>query len=584
MTQLLLKKGKPLMYLKKVKNKETGRIYLSIVQSYRDSSSKYPKSTTIKSLGYLDELEKKYDDPIAYFNKQITQMNEQNAINNLPVTFSIGKDERISADSTNRKNFGYTALNKIYHELEIDKFLRNSQRHLKIDYDANAIMKLLVFSRLLYPASKKKTYENKGRFFERSNFSLDDVYRSLLLFYKYRDALQLWLHRHIKKQYQRNTKLVYYDLTNYYFEIDEEDEIRKRGISKEHRPNPIVQMGLFMDIDGIPITYKLFPGNTPDKITFIPMLGKIQHDYSLGRIIVVADRGITAGDNIWYTLSAKNGYVFSYSVRAADKKFQDYVLAERGYRDIGDNFKIKSRLYPREIRVSTTDGKKIKKIVDEKQVIFYSSKHAAKAKRDRTAALQKARDLIKNPARYHKSTAHGAAKYIKNLTFDSKTGEILEQVGQSLIFDEERLREEERLDGYYAIITSEYKEPAEKIIEIYRGLWRIEEAFKITKSNFETRPVYLSLQKHIESHFLICFIALVIARILAIKLEGKYSVTTMIESLRKASCSHIQENYFLFDYYDDVLSDIGKKLKIDFGKKCIRLGEIKKILAGVKKR
>lgn len=135
-------------------------------------------------------------------------------------------------------------------------------------------MKLLVFSRLLYPASKKKTYENKGRFFERSNFSLDDVYRSLLLFYKYRDALQLWLHRHIKNQYQRNTKLVYYDLTNYYFEIDEEDEMRKRGISKEHRPNPILQMGLFMDIDGIPITYKLFPGNTPDKITFIPMLGK----------------------------------------------------------------------------------------------------------------------------------------------------------------------------------------------------------------------------------------------------------------------------------------------------------------------
>lgn len=572
------------MYLKKVKNKKTGRIYLSIVQSYRDNSSNYPKSTTIKSLGYLDELERQYDDPITYFNKEITRMNEQNAISNSPLTFTIGKDERISTDHTNRKNFGYTALSKIYHELEIDKFLINRQRHLKEDYDANAIMKLLVFSRLLYPASKKKTYESRSRFFEKSNFSLDDVYRSLSLFYKHRDALQLWLHKHIKNQYQRNTKLVYYDLTNYYFEIDEEDEMRRKGISKEHRPDPIVQMGLFMDIDGIPITYRLFPGNTPDKITLIPMLGKIQRNYCLGRIIVVADRGITLGDNIWYILSAKNGYVLSYSVRGSDKKFKDYVLAEKGYTDKGDNFKIKSRLYPREIRVSATNGKKIKKIVDEKQVIFYSSKYALKAKKDRAAALKKAKDLIRDPARYNKSTSYGAAKYIKNLTFDSKTGEILESVGQSLVFDEEKLREEEKLDGYYAIVTSEYKEPAEKIIEIYRGLWKIEESFKITKSNFETRPVYLSLREHIESHFLTCFIALVIARILELRMEGKYSLTAMIESLRKASCSHIQENYFLFDYYDDVLFDIGRKLNIDFGKKCIRLGEIKKILAEVKKR
>lgn len=581
---ILLNRKECLMYLKKVKNKKTGRIYLSIAQSYRDNSSKYPKATTIKSLGYLDELEKEYDDPVAYFNKEITRMNEQNAIDNSPITFSIGKDECISTDFANRKNFGYTALSKIYHELEINKFLINRQRHTKEDYDANAIMKLLLFSRLLYPASKKKTYENKSRFFEKSNFSLDNVYRCLSLFYKHKDALQLWLHEHIKNQYQRNTKLVYYDVTNYYFEIDEQDEMRRKGISKEHRPDPIVQMGLFMDTDGIPITYRLFPGNTPDKITLIPMLGKIQHDYSLGRIIVVADRGITTGDNIWYTLSAKNGYVLSYSVRGSDKKFKDYVLDENGYTDKGDNFKIKSRLYPREIRVTATNGKKMKKIVDEKQVIFYSTNYALKAKKDRAAALKKAKDLIRNPAKYNKSTSYGAAKYIKNLTFDSKTGEILESARQSLTFDEEKLREEEKFDGYYAIVTSEYKESSEKIIEMYRGLWKIEESFKITKSNFETRPVYLSLQEHIESHFLTCFIALVIVRILELRMEGAYSVTTMIESLRRASCSHIQENYFLFDYYDDVLFDIGKKLNIDFGKKCMRLGEIKIILGGVKKR
>ncbi|NMB12439.1 MAG: transposase, partial [Firmicutes bacterium] len=182
------------------------------------------------------------------------------------------------------------------------------------------------------------------------------------------------------------------------------------------------------------------------------------------------------------------------------------------------------------------------------------------------------------------STAYGAAKYVKNLAFDPKTGEIKNDLKQALIFDEEKLRKEEELDGYYAIVTSEWKEPDEKIIDIYRGLWKIEESFKVTKSDFQTRPVFLSTTEHIEAHFLTCFVALVIARILEYRMNGKYSVTAMLESLRKASCSHVQENYYLFDYYDDILADIGKELDIDFGKKCMPLGEVKKILAEVKKR
>ena len=572
------------MFLRKATNKKTGRTYLSIVQGYRDKSSKNPKTTTIKSLGYLDELEKVYDDPIAFFNNEIALMNEKYIADNSPITFTVSKNERISSDSINRKNFGYAALSKIYHELEIDKFLMNRQRHTREDYDANSIMKLLVFSRLLYPASKKKTHENRDTFFEKSDFSLDDIYRCLSFFNKHKDALQLWLHERIKQQYNRNTELVYYDVTNYYFEIDEQDDFRKKGASKEHRPDPIVQMGLFIDTDGIPISYKLFPGNKPDKTTLIPALSRIQHEYSLGRIIVVADKGLTTGDNIWYILSAKNGYVLSYSIRGADKKFQDYVLDENGYINSSDGFKIKSRLYPREIKVTSTQGKKIKKTVDERQVIFYSPKYALKAKHDRANALVKAKDLIKNPAKYNKSTSYGAAKYVKNLTFDSNTGEIMGSASQHLSFDEEKLREEEKLDGYYAIVTSEYKEKPEKIIEMYRGLWKIEESFKVTKSDFESRPVYLKLEDHIDAHFLTCFISLLIVRILEHRLNGKYSVTSMLESLSNASCSHIQENYYLFDFYNDVLADIGSELNIDFSKKYMKLGEIKKILGETKKR
>jgi transposase len=575
--------GVILMFLRKAKNNKTGRTYLSIVHGYRDKISKKSRTKTIESLGYLDDLEKEYDDPIAFFEEKVKQMNKQQDTDRSPITLSIDKAERIQTDSINRKNLGYAALSKIYHELGIHTFLINRQRHTKNDYDANSIMKLLVFARLLYPASKKKTYDNKDTFFEKTDFSLDDIYRCLSFFSKHKDALQLWIHERIQAQYSRNTSLVYYDVTNYYFEIDEQDELRRKGVSKEHRPDPIVQMGLFMDTDGIPITYGLYAGNTLDKQTLIPMLGNIQRNFSLGKIIVVADKGMTTGDNIWYTLSAKNGYILSYSIRGANRKFKEYVLDQNGYRSIGEDFKIKSRLEPREITVTAKSGKKIKKTVDEKQVIFYSRKYALKAKADRAAALEKAKDLVNNPSKYNRATSVGAAKYVKNLTFDKKTGEILEGAKQSLLFDEEKLRKEEELDGYYAIMTSEYQESDEQIVELYRGLWKIEDSFKVTKSDLESRPIYLSRQEHIEAHFLTCFVSLVIARTLERRLKGKYSITAILDSLRQASCSHIQENYYLFDFYDEVLSDIKKELGIDLGQKCLSLGEIKKILGAVKK-
>lgn len=571
------------MNLRKAFNTKTGRTYLSIVHSYRDPVTKKPKAKTIESLGYLDVLETQYNDPIAFFEEQVRQMNQQQDSDTSTITLRIRCDERLRTDATNRKNVGYAALSTLYHELGIHTFLIHRQRHTQQEYDANSIMKLLVFSRLLHPASKKKTYENKDTFFEKSNFSLDDVYRCLSFFHKHKDALQLWLHERIRQHYGRHTSLVYYDVTNYYFEIDEADALRKKGVSKEHRPDPIVQMGLFLDTDGIPITYGLYPGNLLDKQTFIPMLRRIQRQFSLGRTIVVADKGMTMGDNIWYTLSAKNGYVFSYSVRGASQAFQNYVLNPNGYRSLSPDFKIKSRLTPRDITVTSVRGKKLQKTVHEKQVIFYSEKYAAKAKAERAPAVEKARNLIRNPSQYTRATSSGAAKYVKHLTFDDQTGEILEDVQQALLFDEEKLRQEEELDGYYAILTSEYSESDERIVDIYRGLWKIEETFKVMKSDLEGRPVYLSAQEHIEAHFLTCFVALVIARLLEHRLKRKYSITAMLDSLRKASCSHMQENYYLFDYYDDRLADIGQEFGIDFGNKIMSLGQIKKMLGNIKK-
>ena len=570
------------MYLKKSKYKN-GRTFLSINESYRDPVSKTNKNRSVMKIGYLDELAGKYDDPVAHFKALAAKMTEENESQNI-MTLKIDTATHMDKNEDNVKNLGYIILSKIYHELEIDKYLLSRQRSAKFRYNTNSIMQLLVFARIIYPGSKLFAFNCKEAFFERFDFKLEEVYRSLSFFSEHKEALQLWMHERVLKKYSRDTSLVYYDLTNYYFETDQQDGFRMKGVCKEHRPDPIVQMGLFMDRNGIPVSYKLFAGNEADCMTLRPMISETARNYSLGRIIVVADKGVISSDNIWYTLSARNGYVFSYSVRKSDKAFKDYVLDQDGYRWNKDKtFKIKSRLEPRTIKVTSSRGGKICKQVEEKQVIVYSDKYAEKARHDREQAVQKAKDLIKNPSRYDRAASYGAAKYIKNLVFDKDTGEIMEDAKNLLVFDEEKLKDEAVYDGYYAIVTSEIDMGDNEILDIYHGLWEIEETFKITKSTLETRPVYVSLKDHIEAHFLTCFIALVLVRLLEFKLDGKFTTEEIISSLKKYNCSLTEQNLYMFTHYSDVICDIGKMLGMDLGLKYAPLKDIKNKLGKVKK-
>lgn len=572
------------MYLKKTPNAQ-GRIRLSIVDNYYDKQKKCSRQKTIESIGFLDELEKIYEDPISHFQKRVELLNQQKKEKQAPINFTFYDSDRLCIGDNLRKNFGYAAFSKIYHELKLDTFFNNRQRHTKESYDANTIMKMLVYSRLLAPASKKASYDNRDQFFEKTDYSLDDVYRCLTFLNKHKENLQVWMNDKIKEKYGRDTSLIYYDVTNYYFETDEQTDLLRKGVSKEHRPNPIVQMGLFMDNNAIPITYELFAGNTNDCLTYRPNFGRIKKQFDLGRVISVADKGMTTGDNIWYTINTptKDGYVFSMSIRGADKSIKEYVLDEKGYEWLGEEYKRKSRLCPRTILVTANNGKKIKKQVDEKQVVFWSKKYATRAKAEREAALAKARDLAKHPGNYTRATSYGSAKYVKKVEYDKKTGEIL-TASSILDINEDLIREEETLDGYYMLLTSEMDTPDDKIIDMYRGLWRIEESFKITKSELEARPVYVWTNEHIEAHFLTCFVALTLSRILEMKLEHKYSAGRILESLSKANCSLIQQNYYMFDYFDEVLKDIGDLMNIDFAKRVRTLGDIKQTLADTKKK
>ena len=570
------------MYLNIMNNRKTGKTRLSIRRGYRDQNGKV-KNTTIKNLGDLDDLKKQYADPISHFKEIVRKMNEEEKQNNLPITLNIDKKEKLQKGMKNIKNFGYSAFSKIYHELEVDKFFLNKFSNLKISPNKlNNIFKLLVFGRLIFPDSKKSTYENKDMFFENTDFSLKDIYRFLSYIEPKKDELIKYIYDNSKEQYGRNTECLYYDVTNYYFEIDESDELRKKGVSKEHRPDPIIQMGLFQDAKGIPLSYKLFEGNTNDSVTMRPILSELQENYDIKKVIVVADKALNSGNNIAYNLAMGNGYVFSQMIRGANPELKDYVLNQEGYIHKGENYKIKSRIYPREIIITKKDGTKKKVRVDEKQVIFWSADYAKRAKAERQPAIDLAKELIGNVAKFNKKNSHSASKYVKNLVFDKNTGEIIENPKSKLSLDLDKIQEEERFDGYYAIVSSELDKTDEEIIDIYRELWKIEETFKITKSELETRPVYVSRKEHIEAHFLTCFIALVLVRMLQQILDNRYSANQILESVQKCNCSHIQENYWLFNYTDEVLTDIGKILNINFDQKFMRLQDIKKILSSTK--
>ena len=567
------------MYLKKQPTKN-GRLHLSIAHNYH-IPGKGSKCQIIETIGYSDLYLSQYPDPVAHFEAVVQKMNEEASVKSTPEMIPFDKQKKLEIGAS-EYNIGYAALSVLYHELEIDVFINNYQRKLKVEYSINSIMRLLVYSRILKPGSKKNAYEQRGWFYDKSDFSLDDVYRSLRHISDMKEKLQLWMHEHIVAKYGRDTTFTYYDVTNYYFEIDEEDDYRRKGVSKEHRPDPIVQMGLFVDNDGIPMSYRLFPGNNNDCTMLIPHMSAIRKQYETGKMVVVADKGMNTAKNVYYISNGRGWYIFSQTVRGGTKELKEYILKEEGYSWIGADYKVKSRQFTRHVEIEQDDGTKINADISEKQVVFYSHDYEEKAKMDRVKAIKKAKDIIKDPSGFNKYNTYGAAKYIDHLEYDKETGEII-KAASILRFNEDKLREDEKYDGYYLIVTNCFNKPNDWIIDKYRGLWLIEDTFKITKTDLQARPVYVSLWEHIEAHFLICFVALTITRILQKRTEGKHSVSCLIESLSRACCAKIDTNKYMAYYYDEVLKTVGEALNIDFSTQNRELTDIRKLIGDTKK-
>jgi transposase len=590
------------MFLKSTKQKN-GRIYLSFVEGYRDPVTKKTKHRVIESLGYLDEFLDRYEDPQAHFREVArirTQKAKEEEAEKMIYLGYVSADELMDENEDSMKHMGFLPLSSIYHELKLHEFIINRQRSKSMDYSLNDVMQLLVYTRVLAPGSKRASYLMKDNIARPFNCDSYDVYRALDYFAAFQDDLLLHLHEQVKIRYKRQTHVVFYDVTNFYFEIDQEDDFRRKGFCKHNTRNPLVQMGLLLDADAIPITYQLFKGNTHDSQTMMPLLQKTRKNYGLNRIITVADKALNSGDNIAFLMAKGDGFIFSQKIRGADQDLQNYVFDTSGYvkkqgivkhadewNEDSDNqdspvFLMKSRPYPQEFWVTHSDDKKRKVPIDVKQIVCYNELYARRQKHKRAEILEKAQNIIENPKRYDKKEAAGALRYIKNIEYDPETGECI-NTKRIPYLDYDKIIEDEKYDGYYAIITSEVDMPDHEVVKAYHDLWEIERSFRITKSDLETRPVHVTLKQRIESHFLTCFIALLILRLLSKRLGGKYSPEQIIESLKKYQVCYVKDNVFKSTYYDHIIKDIGDALNLNLDRRFLRTGEIKQLVADTKK-
>lgn len=602
------------MYLYTQK-RANGDIYMAVKEKYH-VRGKGAREKTVERIGLVSEYKDKYPDPIAHFTqyaKDLTKKKEEEQ----SLSVQIDTNAVLEVGTNDVRNVGYGVIRELYRRLELSTFWNRRTHDRKIQYSMDQIFRLIVFSRIMNPGSKRFSLQNKDLFFEPfDGISLDDIYSALDIIAENQEELQKWIYDHSSGIIgERSLSTSYFDCTNYYFDIGHPDidtvdgngnpigedgkpapaKYRKRGPEKNHRPDPIVEMGLLLDSKGIPVSYDLFPGNESEKVHMRPIINRVKNQFTDARIIVVADRGLNTSDNIYWLNgdnkgdnNQRDGYVYGQSIRGASEEFKKWVL-EDGYitekvKDEHGNkisFTHKSRIYPKELQVNVTrpgSSKPAKKkvSVDQKQMVYYSEKYAKKQRTDREVMVARAKDLIKNPKKYDRITSKGSSSYVKNIAFDKDTGAVVD--GRSLELDEEKIAEEEKYDGYYSIVTSELNLNDREIRKIYRGLARIEDSFKVTKTFFKSRPVYVWTNEHIDAHFATCYTALVLIRILESVLENQFPVGQLLDSLKKYNCTQIDSNMWQFTYYDEILKACGEKLDMKLNIKYRKRQEIQRLL------
>ena len=533
------------MYVNITGSKNNKDVY--IYQSFRKANGK-PSSRIYKKLGKYNELlqkfsgneEKMMEWARAEAAKETTLYNQQKE--QISVTFS--QVARIPLEEERLFNVGYLFLQQLCSELRFDNICRNIRNRHRFTYDIHAILTDLIYARILAPSSKMSSYSFCHSLLEPPKYSLQNVYRALSVMAEESDYIQEELYRNSNFVHHRNTKILYYDCTNYYFEIEEESVDKKYGKNKEHRPNPIVTMGLFMDADGIPLAFDIFPGNQNEQLTLKPLETKVIKDFDCSEFIFCSDAGLGSVKNRFLNSFGNRSYVITYSLKKMKQEDREIALNPTQFRLPGSNKMIDLRtldetdpevfhtIYYKEVPLVTGS-------MNETIIVTYSPKYKAYQQKIRGRQVERAMKMIQGPGKCRRGKNQNDPARFIHKTSVTPDGEIADQALYAL--DEERIREEAMYDGFYAVVTNLEDDPSE-IIKINKRRWEIEENFRIMKSDFEARPVYVQRDDRIKAHFLTCYISLLVYRLLEKKLGEEFTCNQILETLREMNMTLLSKD------------------------------------------
>ena len=554
------------MYVSITGNKGNQDVYIK--QSYRKDNGK-TSSRIYKKLGKYNTLLEQFsgnekelmDWAKKEAEKETLAYNHQKE----KVSLSLSPLARIPLDEERVFNIGYLFLQKICSELRIDNICRNIRNHHKFSYDFHAILTDLIYARILAPSSKLSSYKYCHSLLEPPKYSLQDLYRALSVLAEESDFIQEELYKNSNFIHPRNSRILYYDCTNYYFEIEAEDGIKKYGKSKEHRPNPIITMGLFMDADGIPLAFDIFPGNQNEQLTLKPIEKKVIKDFNCSEFVFCSDAGLGGKSNRFLNSFGNRSYVITYSLKKMKKEERELALLPTQFKTPGSNKlidlrtldesdpKVYNTIYYKEYPLVTGD-------MDETVIITYSPKYKAYQSKIRNAQIDRAKKMIQSSDKTRKGKgSNDPARFVQR-TSVTEDGEIAQKNIYQL--DEAKILEESMYDGFYAVVTNLEGDISE-IININKQRWEIEENFRIMKSEFEARPVFVRREDRIKAHFLTCFISLLVYRLLEKKLGEEFTCSQILETLRNMNVTLLsKDSGYIPSYKRTKITD---KLHSSFG-------------------
>ena len=576
------------MRLKISKSKNSTLFY--IIKDYTKNGKRSTK--VVKRIGNLEDVKimAGNQDYNEWLKDYVKKYNEEHSHSE---TILIKKNNKkiISKDTNFTFNVGYLFLEKLYNQLNIKNICDTIQDKYQFHFDLNEILSYLVYARIIYPSSKLETFKQCQNFIVQPKFKLHDEYRALSYIAENMDYIQEQLFNNSKNVIKRNSKVIYYDCTNYFFEIDEEDDLRKYGISKEHKPNPIVGMGLFMDGDGLPLSCNIYPGNMNEQKTLIPEEAKIVDNFKMDstKIILCTDAGLASDEIKKFNIKENRGFVITQSLKKLKDEYKQQVFNKSGWRIANDlrnvydlntienNDELKEKYYDTLFyKIIETETKSVKQDL----IVTFCFRYYDYNRNIRNNQIERAKKSIETNNVTRKGKNQNDYRRLINSISSTNNGEVAEN--KSYLINQELIEEEEKYDGYYALTTNLICDISE-IFKIVKGRWEIEESFRIMKSDFLARPINLSREDRIKAHFMTCFISLFIYRLLEKKLDNKYTSSQILNALRNMNVLETKGDGYIPEYMrTDLTDDLHELFSFRTDYEINTYKDLKKILEQIK--